>query len=310
MDAHCAELSRVTHHIERAESYAARQDVAELAPVQRLVRHLLLSALAEYRAAGQFPINRGLAERTPTFVDASGTRCAMAHLLELGGEGALVEQIARERNHARVRELVDDPRLRAWLVAAGLTAAEAAAIQPAYDSVTSECICGGDFSHIEYPVPALGVLEGVVLASGRARIERTYGDAPGFNGDEIALAASYPVGTRILAPIDAALIEAAPEAGYGSIALDGDAVYRCTSQGVRNAPDLDAEQFAQAVLANDCAAHLAERDTAWAKRSDGGPVVDDDGGGCSVGGGEAASIGVLLALVATLVHRSRRARLS
>ena len=44
----------------------------------------------------------------------------MAHLLELGGEGALVERIARERNHARVRELVDEPRLLAWLEAAGL----------------------------------------------------------------------------------------------------------------------------------------------------------------------------------------------
>lgn len=65
--------------------------------VQRLVRALLLQALAEYRAAGRFPKNRDFAQKTPYFIDANGTRCAMAHLMELGGEPDLVAAIARER---------------------------------------------------------------------------------------------------------------------------------------------------------------------------------------------------------------------
>lgn len=305
MDLLRAETERVTQHLARAAHHAAQRTTAGLGHVQRIVRQLLLGALAEYRAAGRFPINRDFAERTPTFVDDSGTRCAMAHLLELGGEGALVERIARERNHAWIRELVDEPQLRAWLAAAGLSAGEAAAIQPAYCSLVTDCVCGGDFSSIDYPVPALGVLEGVVLASGKARVERTYGDALGFDaGSEIALATSYPEGTRIVAPVDGA-----KRASFGSIALDSDTLYHCQSQGVSSAPALDAGQFAQAVLASNCAANLEALDAAWRRQQDcsepePGP---GDGGGCSASA-EAASIGVLLALVGALVHRSRSAR--
>jgi hypothetical protein len=305
MDARSAEVARVSHHIERAERHAARQDVSRLGHVQRILRQLLLQELARYRAGGRFPKNRDFGERTPYFVDAGGVRCAMAHLLELGGEGALVEQIARERNNARIRELVDEPRLLAWLDAAGLSVAEAAAIQPTYCSDVTSCVCGGDFSSINYPVPARGVLEGVVLASGVARVERTYGDALGIAiGAEVQLTSTYPSGTRILAPIDSATA-----ASFGSIALDAEDLYACRSQGVANAPALDAEQFAQAVMAQDCAAALRATDPAWHGRQgcegDGDPP-SPAGGGCSAGAdAEAASIGILLALVAAIVHHRR-----
>ncbi len=306
MDARSAEIDRVAHHIERAARHAARRDAGALGRVQRIVRQLLLRELARYRAAGRFPVNRDFGERTPYFVDAGGVRCAMAHLLELGGEGSLVERIARERNHARIRELVDEPRLRGWLAAAGLTVAEAAAIQPAYCSDVTDCVCGGDFSFVDYPVPARGVLEGVVQASGAARVERTYGDALGIAiGAEVQLSATHPAGTRILAPIDSAT-----QARFGSIALDGDGLYACRSQGVTAAPDLDAEQFAQAVMAEDCAATLRAMDAAWRDRQgcDGepGPGPSPYDRGCSAGADlEVASVGVLLALVTALVHRRR-----
>ncbi len=305
MDARSAEVARVSHHIERAERHAARRDVSRLGHVQRDLRQLLLQELARYRAGGRFPVNRDFATRTPYFVDAGGVRCAMAHLLELGGEGALVEQIARERNHARIRELVDEPRLLAWLEAAGLSVAEAAAIQPAYCSDVTDCVCGGDFSFVGYPVPARGVLEGVVLAGGTARVERTYGDSLGIPvGAEVQLSATYPAGTRILAPIDSAM---APR--LGSVALDAEGLYACRSQGVSNAPDLDPEQFAQAVMAEDCAAALRTMDAAWRDRQGCGgdptpsPIGDS---GCSAGADlEAASVGILLALVTAIVHRRR-----
>ena len=306
--ARSAEITRVSHHIERALGHAARRDVARLPRVARIVRELLLAELARYRAAGRFPQNRDFAERTPYFVDASGTRCAMAHLLELGGQAPLVERVARERNNARIRELVDEPGLLAWLDAAGISVAEAAAIQPGYCSDVTDCVCGGDFSYVDYPVPARGVLEGVVQASGAARVERTYGDALGVAlGAEVTLAETYPAGTRILAPIDAA-----PGAmRLGSIALDAGGLYACRSQGVSSAPGLDADQFAQAVLATDCAAALRALDPAWQGRQGCGGEPDpdpspDDGGGCSTGADlEAASIGVLLALVTAIVHRRR-----
>lgn len=306
MDARSAEIARVTHHIERAEGHAARRDVSRLGHVQRLVRRLLLQELARYRAGGRFPSNRDFGERTPYFVDASGVRCAMAHLLELGGAGSLVERIARERNHAWVRELVDEPRLLAWLDAAGLSVEEAAAIQPAYCSAVTDCVCGGDFSFVSYPVPARGVLEGIVEASGVARVERTYGDALGIAiGAEVQLTGSFPAGTRILAPIDSAA-----EARHDAIALDGDGLYACRSQGVTQAPDLDAEQFAQAVMASDCAAALRAMDAGWQQRQgcEGDDPFPAEDRGCSAGSdAEAASIGVLLALVAAVVHRGRPA---
>jgi hypothetical protein len=276
--------------------------------VQRLVRELLLRELARYRAAGRFPINRDFGEHTPYFIDASGTRCAMAHLLELGGAGALVEKVARERNNAWVRELVSEPGLLAWLDAAGITIEEAAAIQPSYCSDVTDCVCGGDFAIVGYPVPAKGVLEGVALANGMARIERTYGDALGFAiGDQVLLANARPAGTRILAPIDAA-----GQTNLAAIELDVDGMYACRSQGVTRAPELDAAQFVQAVMASDCAATLRAIDPAWRERQGcegpGDPVEPSMDGGCSAGAdAEAASVGILLALVAAIVHRGRRA---
>ena len=304
MDARGAEIARVTDHIERAARYAAGRDVSGLSRVQRLLRRLLLGELARYRAGGRFPINRDFAARTPYFVDAGGVRCAMAHLLELGGEGALVESIARERNHARIRELVDEPRLLAWLAAAGLTVAEAAAIQPGYCSDVTDCVCGGDFSFVDYPVPARGVLEGVVLASGMTRVEAIHGSSLGIPiGGEVELLDKYPAGTRVLAPIESAMVPR-----LGSVALDADGIYACSSQGVHQAPDLDPEQFAQAVMAEDCAAALRAMDSAWRGRQGCGDDLDPSpgDGGCGAGaGGEAASVGILLAIVTALVHRRR-----
>ncbi|AKF09429.1 hypothetical protein DB32_006578 [Sandaracinus amylolyticus] len=109
------ERERVARHIERAERAAMAQDVSSLSRLQRMVRSLLLRELAQYRRDARFPQNRGFAEPTPYFVDAEGTRCAMAHLLEVGGETELVARVARERNNAWVRELADEPRLIAWL---------------------------------------------------------------------------------------------------------------------------------------------------------------------------------------------------
>src|SRR5699024_9327374 len=95
-----SERARVAQHILSAESGARARAVTDLDPLRQLVRELLLDELAHYRSDGRFPINREHTGPIPSFVDASGTRCALAHLLELGGEAELVQRIAHERNHA------------------------------------------------------------------------------------------------------------------------------------------------------------------------------------------------------------------
>ena len=113
----------------------------------------------------------------------------------------------------------------------------------------------------------------------------------------------YPAGTRILAPINSAM---APK--LASISLDAGGLYACRSQGVTGAPDLDAEQFAQAVMATDCAASLRALDPAWEKRQgcEGDPDPSPADSGCSAGTDLGpVSVGILLALATTLVHRRR-----
>ena len=302
VEAELLEIQRITDHIHRAETIAARRDVSALDRVQRLVRQLLLRALAAYRAGGRFPQNRDFATQTPYFIDGDGTRCAMAHLLELGGERDLVAHIAANRNHAYVRELADEPRLLAWLAAAGLTVEEAAAIQPSYCQMLSDCFCGGPFSSADYPLPAKGVLEAVVGADNIARVEQIYGDSMGITvGADVHLAVEaipYPAGTRVLVPIDAAT------GPFHSIDIGSDQLLHCASSA-GTPPALTHDQFVDAALAPSCAQQLATYNAAWSQQvgcDEEHPQPLEDRGGCSTAHGE-MSIGILIALVTALVRK-------
>lgn len=129
-----AETARIRAHLEEVERELLARDVSHLSEAQRTARAQHIRVLREYREAGVFPHNHDFpGERVPYFVDEHGTLCAMAYLISRSGRHDLVERVATSRNNARVRELANDPDLIAWLDAAGLTAAEAARIQPAYD---------------------------------------------------------------------------------------------------------------------------------------------------------------------------------
>lgn len=140
-----AERRRVAAHIARGECGARARDTSTLPSLVRFARALLLDELRRYHVRGRFPQNRDFVDaRTPYFIDAEGTRCAVAHLLEVSGEVALMERIARERNNALVPALGVYDRLLAWLDAVGLSVEEAALIQPTYGCVeASMCFCGG-----------------------------------------------------------------------------------------------------------------------------------------------------------------------
>lgn len=126
-----SERQRVQRHIWSAEQLA-KQNAGPIDPVARINRLLLLDELRRYRKQGSFPINRDWRRRVPQFIDSTGTRCAVAHLMDVSGVRELAQRVASTNNLARVQELARISEFRAWLKAAGLTLEEAARIQPSY----------------------------------------------------------------------------------------------------------------------------------------------------------------------------------
>lgn len=128
------EAPRIRRWLWGAEEMLRARDVSGLRPEQRRARARMIRWLSEYRELGRFPRNYDFPDRRmPYFVDRHGTLCAVAYLIARSGRADLVARIAAKRNNAFVRELADDPGLIAWLESVGLTATEAARIQPRYD---------------------------------------------------------------------------------------------------------------------------------------------------------------------------------
>jgi hypothetical protein len=128
-----SEVQRLRAHFATVERELLARDLTQLAPPQRAARALLIERLRAYAAAGVFPKNADHPGRfVPYFIDRSGTRCAMAHLIEQSGGAALVATIAHTHNNADIADLAHDPVLIAWLEQNGLSVAEAARIQPSY----------------------------------------------------------------------------------------------------------------------------------------------------------------------------------
>lgn len=177
------------------------RDTTDLHPSQQATRALLIAELERYARRGRFPHNRVCHDRRiPIFVDHHGTRCAMAHLIDSTGDTALVRRIASTRNFARIFEMADDTRLRRWLGAAGITLAEAARIQPGYESDClrsqgQECLCR-DFFDVD------GVLEGTVLdvtaGTLTVGIDATHGEVSVAIGQEIIVQGTLEVGQPVL----------------------------------------------------------------------------------------------------------------
>ncbi len=293
-----------------------------------LARALLLDALQDYWRAGRFPKNPGFPWQVPVFVDAEGTRCAIAHLMELGGAGELVGEIAAARNFAFVRELAHDPRVAAWLAAAGLTVDEAAEIQPAYcQSTWSECVCGDGLVHRFPSAGADGVLEAVtVWKSGVEGIQvtATYGDT-----GSATVGAVYKVkegnvfgpGATVLVPLKRAFDgdfwggwSSFDDAGFSAIEVSKESILQVDASGrpVRCAHDQEATlpvtraQVVTALQAKDCRAEMAKVNSNWSAM----PPCGDSGGGCSSvesPTGDAA-VAILLAVAGAVVARRKLAR--
>ncbi len=261
---------------------------------------------------------------TPVFVDAEGTRCAVAHLMEVGGASTLVHRIARERNFARVRELADLPEFVAWLEAAGLTVEEAAVIQPAYcHESRSTCVCLATTVTSKKPTAVARV---EVLANegnateypyeklARARVDAVYPDGADLIGAEIQIATFSDARTQL------ALLEPTPTERLGGFddagvtpkptrAIGFDDGIPCSTEFAKRHP-LTFEQVAKSLVAKDCDRELASVNAGWAESK----CSDDDGSGCGVadahGRDGSPTATILLALLGLIAARRAVARSS
>lgn len=160
----CVERFRIRQHLLRAES--ALRTVDPDRPSESRRRERQLDRLAAYRRHGEFPTNRTEADRSPLFVGADGTPCAMAHLLIEDGREDLVQAVMAEDSTARIEALPDDHPVIEWVDANGLTRREAARVQPTYPSgVQFATTCG--------PVPCwlAGAFAALVGAAAAGAVE-------------------------------------------------------------------------------------------------------------------------------------------
>jgi hypothetical protein len=215
------EVTRLRAHFDSVSSELRNRDVAELSESQRASRAALIEWLQEYRDAGRFPVNDRFPTATPIFRDSRGTLCAMAYLIDRSGRGDLVDRVAATRNTEYIPRLADDPELVVWLDSVGLSVAEAARIQPAYDPAnddvppgvtTASIVTSGasltslalNFIHPSTASAWTGVVGGAAaIVAGMLYLDANAGpdlgaDGGGTNGSSALGAASVAIGGAAL----------------------------------------------------------------------------------------------------------------
>jgi HEAT repeat protein len=117
-------------HVARVVEELASRDVAHLSDAQHGRRLRLIGELRDYGDAGCFAQNEAYpGEAIPHLIDAHGTRCALANLIDRSGSRALLGRLARQHNTSFVPAFGHDPAFCEWLRDSGFTLEEAAYIQ-------------------------------------------------------------------------------------------------------------------------------------------------------------------------------------
>jgi len=266
-------------------------------------RDAVLVELGRYARAGRFPRNHHTKNvHAPTFVDpATGARCAVAHLLESTGEGALMWDIARANNAAMAWELALDPRVLAWAERVGLTARELERIQPSYCATTwaESCVCW------QLSADAIAVGEIVELQDwkGLARVTEVVG-----TGAEASPGDVRPVSAAGMALGDQVLFPAGPpitgDSSYPGLLLESGKVAACDESF-----DLSKEDAIQVLLAGDgCGDALEALDPRWGTSHCDDPGPKPSRAGCSIGpvADPSAAWGAAAILLASAARRVRR----
>lgn len=122
-------LRRTATHYDAVVAELVAADTSALDEVQRAARVQMIDALRAYRARAEFGRSHDDGGRVPHFVDAEGRRCAVAELLHVSGQIALVERVRAANNRAWIADLAGDPTFERWLSDHGLAFDEAARIQ-------------------------------------------------------------------------------------------------------------------------------------------------------------------------------------
>jgi hypothetical protein len=176
------ERALLQRHLSEVESTLRGEMPVGLTEAQAGARAALLDALHDYWTRGVFPRNRDFGDRrVPYFIDDSGTACAVGHLMIASGAADLAREIATYENNDFVAE-IDHPGLASWLVAHGLTAEEAAWIQPTYSVCDGEPpVCGvdGETYECEEAAACAGVDVDYVGVCGNESASDTDTDIPG-----------------------------------------------------------------------------------------------------------------------------------
>ncbi len=289
-------------HLAAVEAELLAADTGHLTGAQLAARVRHINALAAYRERCRFPRNVAVPGRLQTiFVDHEGTHCAVGHLLAIDGEGELVDRISATANLARIQDLAGDAEFEAWLVGAGLSAYEAARIQPGYPCDATACVCRNA------PVEAamLHTVITAVPADDAEEIEleiaAIYGDADGFVvGDRLGIeqAARDKVGqVLVLEGLDKRWARHPLSLHDGKVS--------CLGPGGSSIP-VNIRTYIEALRADDCPGSLERY---------GGEIYrdvcheDDNFIGCSAGSETTPSAAwpwLLLALGLGVVHALQR----
>lgn len=140
---------RIQAHFNQVEAELRSRDVSHLSPELQKARSQNLDELLVYREAGEFPHNTHVPHRQPVFIDRDDRRCAVGHLMIESGFEDEARRIAEHENLAYLLEM-ESPEVEEWVAQSGLTAEEAAWIQPEYSACYDGCsnrvrpVCGSD----------------------------------------------------------------------------------------------------------------------------------------------------------------------
>lgn len=131
---------RITAHLVQVEDKLRHRDVSHLSQELQAQRLRNLDFLREYIEVGEYPRNTHVPGIRPVFIDADGRLCAVGHLMVESGWEEEAQAISERENLQYLLEMTS-PEVGVWVEQSGLTAEEAALIQPSYSSCYDVCSC-------------------------------------------------------------------------------------------------------------------------------------------------------------------------
>jgi hypothetical protein len=132
------DVSLIRTHLSLVEHALREVYTGNLTAIQKHNRAFCLDMLHNYWVKGIFPKNLHHPMRTPYFIDAFGTACAVGQLIIETGHRDLAVKIATENNNAFIEDM-QYPEVFSWANENGFTLSELEWIQPTYSICDTLC---------------------------------------------------------------------------------------------------------------------------------------------------------------------------